>query len=55
MQLPLGEYLQYLRDGFIYKLNQTEYGREYLEQCWLLEQTRPERKALRSKFGQEVR
>ena len=39
------------RDAFIFNLQQTESGREYLEECWLLEQTEPDRKALRGKFG----
>lgn len=50
LQLPLNEYLQYLRDGYIYATMRRPGGLEYLEECWLMEQTTPDRKALRSKF-----
>jgi len=30
---------------------QTEEGREYLENCWRLEQTNPDRESLRKKIG----
>ena len=39
-----------LRDAFIYKQSQTKEGREYLEECWILEQTEPDREALRDHF-----
>jgi len=44
-----------LRDAYIYKLNQTQKGQEYLEKCWILEQTEPDRKKLRERFGKEGR
>lgn len=50
------DYLMYLtlrRDAFIHKLNQTEKGREYLDNAWRMEQTRPDRVALRKKLGKE--
>ena len=47
------DYLQYRRDAFIYQLNQTEKGREYLDNAYTLEQTEPDRKRLREKFGKE--
>ena len=50
LELDIVEYWQYYRDGYIHQLNQTEHGREYLEQCWLLEQTQPDRAALRARF-----
>lgn len=50
LQLPFGEYLLYLRDGYIYTMMRRPGGLEYLEQCWLLEQTSPDREALRAKF-----
>ncbi len=53
MDLPLSRYLQLRRDGFIYRLSQTESGREYLENCWILEQAKPDRKRLRERFGKE--
>lgn len=49
--LPLDAYLRLRRDAYIYKLNQTDGGREYLDKCWTLEQTEPDRHALRQKFG----
>jgi hypothetical protein len=30
---------------------QTEEGREYLDKCYIMEQTSPNRKKLREKFG----
>ncbi len=50
-ELPIDVYMLFLRDGYIYKLQQTEKGREYLEKCWMLSQTKPDRKALRKRFG----
>ena len=41
------DYLQLKRDAFIYKQSQTEYGREYLENAYRLEQTTPDREGLR--------
>jgi hypothetical protein len=43
--------LTYQRDAFITMLNQTENGQEYLRNAWRMEQTEPDREALRSKFG----
>lgn len=56
--LQVGEldYLQFLtwrRDAFIDRLNQTEAGREYLNNAWRLEQTEPDRAKLRRKLGSE--
>lgn len=50
-QLPYIEYLQYRRDAFINWLNQSERGQEYLRNAWRMEQTEPDRAALRRKFG----
>mgnify|MGYP003288365551 CR=1 FL=1 len=44
-------YLQMRRDAYIHSLSQTQEGREYLENAWRLEQTKPEREKLREKFG----
>jgi len=46
-------YLAYRRDAFIYKMSQTEKGREYLSNAYRLEQTAPDRKSLRDQFGEE--
>ena len=56
--LELGEldFVQFLllrRDAFIYQLNQTESGQEYLRNAWRMEQTKPDRSALRKKLGKE--
>ena len=47
------DYLRYRRDAFIYHMSQTEKGQEYLDNAYRLEQTKPDRKALRNKFGKE--
>lgn len=47
------DYIQYLvwrRDAFIWKLNQTEEGQEYLRNAWRMEQTTPDREKLREKY-----
>lgn len=46
-------YLQYRRDAFIYFLNQTENGQEYLDNAYRLEQTEPDREGLRKHFGRK--
>jgi hypothetical protein len=50
-ELNIVEYWQYLRDSYIHQLNQTEEGRKYLENCWIMTQTKPDKKALREQFG----
>ena len=48
------DYLRYLalrRDAYIYRLEQSEAGREYLANAWRLTQTKPDRAALREQFG----
>lgn len=45
------QYLTYRRDAFIYTLEQTEEGREYLENAWRMEQVKPDRAALREQLG----
>lgn len=50
-RLPYVEYLQYRRDAFINWLNQSESGQEYLRNAWRMEQTEPDRAALRRMFG----
>lgn len=52
-ELDYLDYLMYRHDAFIYRLSQTEKGEEYLKNAWQLEQTKPDRKALRRKFGKE--
>lgn len=45
------EYLQYRRDAYINWLNSFEEGKEYLKNAWRMEQTEPDRAALRRHFG----
>ena len=50
-QLNYVQYLAYRRDAFINHLSQTEKGQEYLDNAWRMEQTKPDRAALRRKLG----
>lgn len=50
--MPIDIYLFFMREAFIYENLQTEVGKEYLENCWRIEQTEPERKKLREKFSE---
>lgn len=50
-ELEYIDFLQYRRDAFIHKMNQTEEGREYLEKAKMLTQTEPDRASLRQLFG----
>jgi hypothetical protein len=50
-QLDYGTYLLWLRDAYISGLNQTEDGRQYLDDCWRMEQTKPDRARLHQKLG----
>jgi hypothetical protein len=53
-QLDYGTYLLWLRDAYISGLNRTEEGRQYLDNCWRLEQTEPDRAKLNQMFGKGV-
>lgn len=50
-ELEYIDYLQYKRDAFITRMNQTEEGREYLENAKTLAATKPDRASLRQLFG----
>lgn len=50
-EMDFDVYLFYVREAYIYRLNQSEDGREYLENCWRMTQTKPDRASLREKFG----
>ena len=54
-EMDLDVYLYIVRESFIYSLSQTEKGREYLENCWRMQQTKPDRRKLRDKFGKTER
>ena len=47
------EYWHLLKDAVIYNRMQTEEGREYLEKCYRLEQTEPNRQAIREKIARK--
>lgn len=51
LALDIRTYKTLFRDAFIHQMKQTEQGREYLEECWTLQQTKPERNKLKRKFG----
>lgn len=53
LELDCYTYKALVRDAFIHKMRQTERGSDYLEDCWLLQQTTPDRGKLRERFGGE--
>ena len=52
-ELDYLQYLVWLRDAYIYRLSKTEEGQEYLDNAWRMEQTKPDRVALRKKLRKE--
>nr|MBK5235704.1 hypothetical protein [Clostridium sp.] len=44
------EYWLFLRDAVIYNHMQSEEGNKYLDNCWRMKQTSPDRKRLREQF-----
>lgn len=52
-ELDYIDYLIYRRDAFIYRMSQSDKGKEYLNNAWRLEQTKPDREQLRENFGKE--
>lgn len=50
MQVDCITFKMLLRDAYINRMSQTEEGREYLENCWLITQTEPDRAQLRKQF-----
>ena len=52
-ELDYLQYLIWLRDAYIYKLSQTEDGLKYLDNAWRMEQTEPDRAALRKQLRKE--
>lgn len=53
MEIDCITFKMLLRDAFIHKMSQTEEGREYLENCWLITQTEPDRKKLKQEFKEK--
>lgn len=48
--MPIDLYLYFMRESYIYTLRQTEQGRKYLEDCYRMTQTEPDRKKIREKI-----
>lgn len=48
------QYLTWRRDAFIWWLSRSKKGEEYLDNAWRMEQTEPDRAALRKKLKKEV-
>lgn len=56
LQINELDYIDYLvlrRDAFITQLSKTEKGKEYLDNAYRLEETKPNREKLRAKFGRK--
>ena len=49
------QYLVWLRDAYIHRLSQSEEGQKYLDNAWRMEQTEPDRAALRKKLRKEAK
>lgn len=49
-EMEIDVYLFFMREAMIYENSQTEEGREYLKNCWRMEQTKPDREGLRRNF-----
>lgn len=49
--LDIVAYRKFLRDAVIYNNMQTKEGRDWLDNAWILEQDKPDRKALRNRYG----
>ena len=49
IELDIITYRKLLRDAAIYNLEQSDEGKDYLEQCWILKQTKPDREKLKEK------
>jgi hypothetical protein len=50
-QLDYGTFLLWRREAYISIMNRTEEGRQYLDECWRLEQKKADRAKLRQKVG----
>ena len=49
-EMPIDLYLYFMREAYIYELSKTKEGKEYLENCWRMEQTEPDRVKMREKM-----
>jgi hypothetical protein len=48
--MDFDEYKLLFRDAYIWKLQQSEKGQEFLKDCWALEKSEPDREKLRQAF-----
>lgn len=49
--LGVFDYWGYLHDAVVWNCGRSDAGKEYLENAYYYQQTEPDRKALRAKFG----
>ena len=52
-ELDCDEFRLILRDAFIYKMQQSQEGRDFLEECRRFEITEPDRQKLRENFSEK--
>lgn len=50
-ELNIVDFWLLIRNAVIYNRMQSEDGRKYLDKCWCMEQTKPDRKRLLERFG----
>lgn len=53
MKIDCVSYRILVRDAFIFNMKQTKEGREALKDSWYLEQTKPDKQALRKKYKEQ--
>lgn len=53
MELTLLDYLELYRDAVIWNNMKSEEGMKRLDDAWILEQNKPDRKALKELLGKE--
>jgi len=53
LEMDMYTFYSLLKDAFIYNCQNTEKGKEYLENAWILEQKKPSRGELRNHFRKE--
>lgn len=52
-ELDIFTYWGYLHDAVIWNCGRSDAGKEYLENAYYYQQTEPDRKALKAKFGEK--
>ena len=51
VELDVVTYRKLLKDAIVYACEQTEEGKDYLDNCWILGQTRPDYKKIKEKYN----